>query len=532
MNSAVNSNSAETLRLLYDLSAQLATAIDLQTTLEQVITLTVKFLDTERGSLVVFDENTQPIDAAMFNNGKMQFNNAAQFTAIVKHGLIAWVIEHRQAAFLNDTSADPRWLKRVDDQPDQTGAKSAMCIPLEARDQLVGILTIVHPAPNHFSLEQFEFLKAVADQAGIAVHNALLFDSLETMHRQYFELFQDSIAAIVITNRDGVIQQANRAAYQLLNRKDSDLAGSSILDLHQAPFHLLGENFERLVTNDIVTYESMIGMENSDDLPIKMFVRMMPHDLEGRIQWIIEDISESKQLETMRHDLLSMVYHDIRSPLSNVISSLELIKMMLPEDLDPNVDEVFSVISRSANRIQRLVSNLLDIDRLEMKQEIMDAQAVDLTTLVETAVSDVQPIMESRNQEFSLAMVDPVSELWVDEDMIRRVMINLLENASKYSPVGGKVSLRIEKDGESSIRFTIEDNGPGIPPDKLDLIFEKFTRINYRKGPKGIGLGLAFCKMAVNAHGGRIWVKSDDESGAKFHFTLPTEAHGSFQDSA
>jgi PAS domain S-box-containing protein len=529
MNSAVNFNSAETLRLLYELSAQLATAIDLQTTLEQVITLTVRFLNTERGSLVVLDENNQPIDAAMINNGKMQFNNAAQFAAIVKHGLIAWVIEHRQAAFVNDTSVDPRWLKRMDDQPDQTGAKSAMCIPLEARDQLVGILTIVHPTPNHFSLEQFEFLKAVADQAGIAVHNALLFDSLETMHRQYFELFQDSIAAILITNRDGMILQANRAAYQMMDKNDTDLAGSSIFDLHQAPFQLLGENFERLLTEDIVTYESLIGMGNSDDLPIKMFVRMLPRDLEGRIQWIIEDISESKQLETMRHDLLSMVYHDIRSPLSNVISSLELIKMMMPENLDPNVDDVFSVISRSANRIQRLVSNLLDIDRLEMKQEIMDAQAVDLVTLIETAISDVQPIMESRNQDFVLEMVDPVSELWVDEDMIRRVMINLLENASKYSPVGGKVSFRIEKDGEKSILFTVEDNGPGIPPEKLDMIFEKFTRVNYRKGPKGIGLGLAFCKMAVNAHGGRIWVKSDNESGAKFHFTLPSEAHESFQ---
>jgi len=284
-----------------------------------------------------------------------------------------------------------------------------------------------------------------------------------------------------------------------------------------------------LQTEDIVSYESLIRMDHNDDLPIKMFVRMMPRDLEGRIQWIIEDISEAKKLETMRHDLLSMVYHDIRSPLSNVISSLELLKMMLPENIDPNVDDVFSVIARSSNRIQRLVSNLLDIDRLEMKQEIMDAQLVDLNALVETAISDVKPIMESRNQEFSLEISDQISDLWVDEDMIRRVIINLLENASKYSPMGGKVSFHIEKEDEKSILFTVEDKGPGIPPEKLDMIFEKFTRVNYRKGPKGIGLGLAFCKMAVNAHGGRIWVKSDNESGAKFHFTLPTEAHETFR---
>ncbi|MCD6476374.1 MAG: GAF domain-containing protein [Anaerolineaceae bacterium] len=524
MNTEMIPDSNETLKLLYELSGQLAGALDLQTTLEKVTMLTAKYIGSKRGSLVVLDVDKKPIDAVLIFEGRMQFNNAAQFVDVVRNGLIGWVVEHREAVFIDDTSKDDRWLKRMDDDQEHTGAKSAMCIPLAARNQLVGVLTIVHPGTNVFSQDQFAFLKAVAGQAGVAIHNALLYNSQELMHRQYYELFEDNIAPILISDQDGKINKANRAAYELVGWTDNELVGASIFDLHSAPLQKLGSNFEKLNSGDMISYESLLAAANDEFLPVKFSVRMQPRDVEGNIQWMIEDISSQKQMEEMRHDLLSMVYHDIRSPLSNVISSLELMRMLLPVDSDPAIEEVFSVMSRSSNRIQRLVSNLLDIDRMETGQDIVNARMVDLNVLIDVVSADIKPLIESRKQHYTLKINKGVDDVWADEDMLRRVLINLLENASKYTPAKGNVELSIQETTDDMLRFMISDNGPGIPEKLLPTIFEKFTRVNSKSVPKGIGLGLSFCRLAVEAHDGRIWVESEENQGTRFIFELPSDS--------
>jgi two-component system clock-associated histidine kinase SasA len=110
--------------------------------------------------------------------------------------------------------------------------------------------------------------------------------------------------------------------------------------------------------------------------------------------------------------------------------------------------------------------------------------------------------------------------IWVDEDMARRVLINLMENASKFSPAGGRIEVgaRVE---ENMIHMWVKDNGPGIPQAEQDHIFDKFTRLHGNNRPGGLGIGLAFCRLAVMGHGGQIWVESNPGQGAAFHFTFP-----------
>lgn len=523
MDSKVQHNLSNRIELLYQLSAKLAMSLDLQTTLEQVITLAVQYLNTERGSLVILDKDRRPIDAVLFYHGRTIFNNARQFEEVVKRGLIAWVISNKTPAFINNTLDDPRWLRREDDNPDQTGAKSAMCIPLEAQGELVGILTIVHPEPEYFTLEQFDFLKSVAEQSGLAVRNALLFDLQEELHRNYYNLFNDSITPIVITNLNARILQANLAANSLINNGTGSLLGQSLYLLHQVPQELLGDSFEKLISGETKVYESTLRSFEKRIIPVRVSVKLLPHDLDGRLQWLIEDISTEKELEAMRNDMTSMIYHDIRSPLANVISSLELLKIMLPKYEDENIDEVLTVISRSTNRVQRLVSNLLDIDRLEDEQSFIELKEIDVLELVTGVVSDVKPVMDSRKQVFESHISETVNDVWGDEDMLKRVLINLLENAAKYSPMGEKISFHVKRLESGALRFIVEDNGPGIPKEQLEQIFEKFTRVSNRKGPKGIGLGLAYCKLAVDAHDGNIWAESDGETGTRFVFDLPNQ---------
>ena len=160
------------------------------------------------------------------------------------------------------------------------------------------------------------------------------------------------------------------------------------------------------------------------------------------------------------------------------------------------------------------------MSKLESGQPVADQKAVETLELIKSAVADVTPVAGGRRQTLTTDLPDHLAPIWVDEDMARRVLINLMENASKFSPPGGKIEIGAHHDTEW-IHMWVRDNGPGIPPAEQDRIFDKFTRLRGTSKPGGLGIGLAFCRLAVQGHGGRIWVESEPGHGSTFHFTFP-----------
>jgi signal transduction histidine kinase len=216
-----------------------------------------------------------------------------------------------------------------------------------------------------------------------------------------------------------------------------------------------------------------------------------------------------------------MIYHDLRSPLANVVSSLDVLESMIPPDSDPTQKSLLEIAIRSTERIQRLTNSLLDIRRLEAGQPLGSRQATSPTNLANDASENVQLIVDNKNQEVSMLVEDGLPDVWVDVDMIRRVLANLLENAVKYTPPGSKIYIGARQE-EDQVLMWVQDTGPGIPQSEQKRVFDKFTRLHGQGTQKGLGLGLAFCRLAIEAHGGRIWVESGPESGASFKFLLPT----------
>jgi NtrC-family two-component system sensor histidine kinase KinB len=234
----------------------------------------------------------------------------------------------------------------------------------------------------------------------------------------------------------------------------------------------------------------------------------------------LHDITERKNLDTMRDDLISMIYHDLRSPLANVVSSLDVLDSILPSEEDPTLRSVLNIAQRSTERIQRLTNSLLDINRLEAGQSITSMQPTDPALLIAEAVELVTPISENKNQKIEKELPATLPMVNIDAEMIRRVITNLLENASKHTPSDSKIHIGANETGEWLSVWVI-DNGPGIPASEHERIFDKFTRLNNREKAKGLGLGLAYCRIAVQGHGGKIWVESEPGAGSKFIFTIP-----------
>ena len=221
-----------------------------------------------------------------------------------------------------------------------------------------------------------------------------------------------------------------------------------------------------------------------------------------------------------------MVYHDLRSPLANMMSSLDILaSMVVFEEEAPAVQTLFTIAMRSTKRIQRLTASLLDINRLEAGGPVVDQAPTRIDEILAESLSELKPIFDSKKIKIKTKIKDEIPPLMINEEMIQRVVINLLENALKYTPSEGSIQLGARaKDGE--VQVWVQDTGPGIPEEHLQNIFDKYTRLQGNVGRQGYGLGLAYCRLAIEGHGGKIWAENTAKGGSRFTFTLPITTEG------
>ncbi len=675
------------LELLINVSREVATALDLRTVLQRLLFASIQHVGGERGSIVVMDDAGKPMDATIVYGKQLHEHTTQQLRDTVERGLAGWVVLHRKSTLVSDTSKDDRWLRRADDSVEKSGAKSAICVPLMARERLVGVLTLVHSVPNAFSEEHLELMQAIADQASVAVLNARLYtesqrtarvmtalaegaaaintsleisdvwrrilnhtmqalqvetvalalinhasrelvfeaaaghnsgnipgrripngqglagmvvtsgqgavasaesadkhysevekfagvemrviaitpiksqgrvigvleainptsgafdpdallvmsglgslagttiqnaqfmDRLQKAHERYHQLFEDSVDPILITDWEGMILEANRHAITLSGYNTQQLHTMSIDQLHEVKWSATGLNFEAFKRDDLCTYESALHCQSGVTIPIEVYARRVEFEETDSVQWTLRDITERKELDALREDMLAMIYHDLRSPLGNIVSSLDMMKDMLPEDED--INSMLTIANHSTARIQRLINSLLDINRFESGKPISDHKAVDPLALIEESIRDVEPSANGRNQQVENKTSAPLPLIWVDRDMVQRVLINLLENAIKFTPLEGHIEIGAQRTDDGFVKFFVRDNGPGIPLADIERVFDKFTRLRGKNKPGGLGIGLAFCRLAVRGHGGQIWAESEVDKGATFYFTLP-----------
>lgn len=221
-----------------------------------------------------------------------------------------------------------------------------------------------------------------------------------------------------------------------------------------------------------------------------------------------------------------MIVHDLRSPLTAIISSLTLLDDLLAEEpLDrPVMREVVSVASSSSESMLRLVESLLDIARLEQNRIALDLGAYRLRDVVDSASASVLSLALEAGITLETHLPDDLPPVWIDGEQIHRVVVNLLDNALRHTPARGQVLIHATRTPEGdAVCVSVCDSGPGIPPGERGAVFDKFAQLDHPvlRGHKGSGLGLTFCKLIIEAHGGRIWVDDDAAlGGAAFHFTL------------
>jgi two-component system, sensor histidine kinase and response regulator len=231
-----------------------------------------------------------------------------------------------------------------------------------------------------------------------------------------------------------------------------------------------------------------------------------------------------RELEKVRDDLMRMIVHDLKTPLTAVLATLE---MMLDGDFGPLNDGQRKALGSAESKSEdllALIEDLLEVSRVEEASLVLEPQPMAPAALLTEILHEWQIRFRQEGATASLEVADDAAVFKADKALLKRVFGNLIQNALSHSAsaVHLQLSARAEQDG---VLFTVADNGPGIPPEYQEVIFRKFQQVRSQNLPKvrSSGLGLAFCRMVVDAHGGRIWVQSSEGQGSAFHITLPLE---------
>ncbi len=234
-----------------------------------------------------------------------------------------------------------------------------------------------------------------------------------------------------------------------------------------------------------------------------------------------KNYAQLRRIEQQRDDLMHMIIHDLRSPLSSNIAGIEMAEMLGP--LSDEQRDCLNIAMRSGHNLLDLINDLLDIAKMEAGGLRLELQACDAAYLAAVAADQIAPLLSDKSLTLARDIAPDLPATLADESKLRRVFVNLLANAVKFTPRAGHItfSARAEKD---FVLFSIQDTGEGIPESALKQIFEKFRQVEDRKSGRqnSSGLGLTYCKMAVEAHGGRIWAQSTPGVGSTFFFTIPT----------
>ena len=223
------------------------------------------------------------------------------------------------------------------------------------------------------------------------------------------------------------------------------------------------------------------------------------------------------EVEKLRDDMRNMIVHDLRTPLTAVIVGVE----MLEKDgtLTESQHEMMSIAAGGGKTLLGMINDLLDVEKMESGATLLQYTELSAAELVTRAIGQIATLAEAAGTTVDTAIEAELRPFRGDESKLVRTLVNLIANAIKFAPAG-TVTVSATDDGAGSMRFTVRDTGAGIPAEAFDRIFEKFGQLDPRSRV-GTGLGLAFCKLAVEAHGGRIQVESTPGAGSSFSFTIP-----------
>lgn len=373
-------------------------------------------------------------------------------------------------------------------------------------------------------------------------------DQLLEAERRWRSLLENVRLVVVGLDRHGKLEYANPFFLELVGYTKAEVTGldwfETFLPPHQK--HRVQNNFLELVEQEFYTHAQSTILTKLGEERLIAWNNTLLKNLQGDVIGTLsigEDITARHAIERMKDEFVSVVSHELRTPLTSIHGALNLLFSGLVAAQSDKGQRVIEIAAENAERLVRLVNDILELERLEAGKISLSKQLCNASQLI-TKASELMQVMVNR-AKIKLDIAPQSIDLEADPDRIIQVLTNLLGNAIKFSPEGSTIWLTVEPVHDqfpvlhagkeqvlmqqyqnkmlNSVLFTIKDQGRGIPADKIESIFERFHQVDASDSRKkgGTGLGLAICRSIVQQHGGRIWAESNLGEGSCFYFSLP-----------
>ena len=516
------SRTSEDIATLVRVGSLLNSTLNLSKVLETAMTEAARIMDAEASSVLLVDEATGDLTFEVATGEKGQDTREIRLRR--GEGIAGWVAAHGRPVRVDDVQADPRFAARVDKKTTFV-TRSVLCVPLQVKDRTLGVLEVINRRGGRlFSEQDEEFLVLLAHQIAAAVDNAQLYRRVHGERETLRAVLGGMADGVLVVDPEDRILLSNPAVRAWVGGADD---GPDLEDFGDDRMTGLVSRLEAWA-RDSLSFEIVVA--GGDDARTLSNTATALRDPDGRTTGavvVLRDETEKARLEKMRNDFIATTSHKLRTPLTAILGFSSLLKTLpgnraADPDEDP-VAEAAEAIEAQGRVLQGLIEKLLEFTGMEPGALRLDKQRVDLREVAGDAVRAVGPRARQAEIEMRIDAEAPVYVL-ADRHLLTRVAANLLENAVKFSPAGTRVSIRVDG-GDGAGRLHVCDQGPGIPPEERERIFEKFYQIDrdLTGQVEGAGLGLALCRNVVDAHGGRIDLAPGGDRGSTFTVYVPIE---------
>ena len=431
----------------------------------------------------------------------------------------ARVIRNRAPLILDDVSRLPAWQVL----PGMLEVHAWMGAPLIVRDEIIGTLSVDHAQPGIYTQDQAELFGVIANQAAAAITNARLYEAL-TEYAASLETRVAERTAEIRREQERTITILNSVADAVLV---TDLAGAIVLTNPTAEV-LLHEDAQSELPGQLRRWLPELSPDRGApkiDVGQRTWQAAVAHIREddrvvGNVI-VLRDITRLEEVDRLKTQFVSNVSHELRTPLTNVKLYLGLFQKGKPEKRE----QYLATLQNEVSRLERLITDLLDLSRLERSRRSVVHAPIDLAEVLRHVLATLEPQADAKRQTLRLELVEPVLALPADRNQMIQVFVNLAANAINYTPPGGAVTLRAsiaERDGRAWVVVETRDTGIGIPAEERDRIFDRFFRGRAEQFEvRGTGLGLSIVKEIIDQHSGHITVDSQVGEGSTFTVWLP-----------
>lgn len=489
--------------------------------------------------------------------------------------------ETGRTAVIRDVVADARVAQAAGDL--KTGVRSVVATPILVAGQLAGTLSLAQvKAPRDWTTDEVRLVEAVARELRVAIETARLFQARQGENERLIALQRAAATLAARTDPKEVFDMILRSAVQLLGEGSASLytwdeeagvlrlaesfdvggrvSDDAVLRPGEGVIGRVFESREPLIVEDYQTWEGRTAVGEETGLRACLAVPLVRsgralgalgiRSYDPAVRYTEDDarmlalfadqvaaalttvaafgrqrqaVEQLERLNRAKSEFVSIVSHEFRTPLTGIQGFSE---MMRDEDLTlEEMREYAGDINKDSQRLNRMINEMLDLDRMESGRMTIHPERIDFNAVVDDVADRVRP--NAPNHTLTLDLQPDLPHLHADRDRMTQVTSNLLNNAVKYSPTGGRITMTTRADGEQ-LRFDVRDEGLGIPRDALETIFERYSRVDSQatKDIQGTGLGLPIVRQIVQLHGGKVWAESELGRGSVFHVVLPLAGAG------